>query len=89
MDTGTELVLGGPGRGTTVARAFLMRGTKVGWVRQIDFSSLKNIVFLQYGAEQECSGYIFFPGVRFAGSTCLVSRVIAVSVPLTVAGHQR
>ena len=70
-------------------RAGMTRGTKVGWVRQIDFSSLKNIVFLQYGAEQECSGYIFVLGVRIAGITCLVSRVIAVSVNLTVAGHQR
>ena len=46
-----------------VARAFLTRGTKVGWGRQTDFSSSKNIVFLQYGAEQECSGYIFVLGV--------------------------
>ncbi len=29
----------------------------------MDSSSLKNIVFLQYGAEQECSGYIFGPCV--------------------------
>jgi hypothetical protein len=46
-----------------VAWAFLTRGTKVGWGRQIDFSSSKNIVFLRYGAEQECSGYLFVLGV--------------------------
>ena len=54
-----------------VAWAFLTRGTKVGWGRQIDFSSSKNIVFLRYGAEQECSGYLFVLGVRNARATFL------------------
>jgi len=42
----------------------MTRGTKVGWGRQIDFSSSKNIVFLRYGAEHECSGYLFVLGVK-------------------------
>jgi hypothetical protein len=42
----------------------MTRGTKVGRGRQIDFSSSKNIVFLRYGAEQECSGYLFVLGVK-------------------------
>jgi hypothetical protein len=33
--------------------------------------SLKNIVFLQYGAEQECAGYIFAPRVRNARAALL------------------
>ena len=35
----------------------------------MDSSSLKNIVFLRYGAEQECSGYIFVPRVWNGGPT--------------------
>ena len=60
---------------TTVARAFLTRGTKcrsLGFSPGTNFSSpLKSPVFFMDGAEQECSGYIlssasYLPGRPYA-----------------------
>jgi hypothetical protein len=51
--------------------------TKVGWGRQVAFSSSKNIVFLRYGAEQECSGYLLSSASRMSVLRFVV-RVIPV-----------
>ena len=64
-----------------MARAFLMRGTKVVLWRQKDFNSLNNAVFFEVWAGQECPGYLFVLGVRNARATFLSLASFLPGVP--------